>query len=201
MQKVIDYLLSKYQPETIIVYGSYADGTNGPGSDFDAMLLTNNSHTKHDVSIVDGIQLDVFLYSVDAQLDPSDFPQLYHCKLMHDTGKKGKRLIEDAVSCIENRKAKSKTEILNDLSWCEKMLKRTQREDAEGYFRWHWVLCDSLEYYCDIRGMFYFGPKKTLQWMEREDQEAFSIYSNALACLDREKLGRWVKYLRSQMEG
>ena len=76
MQKIVDYLLSKYQPETIIVYGSFADGSNGPGSDFDALLLTDRMETNHDDSVVDGKPLDVFLYPTDAQLDPSDFPQL-----------------------------------------------------------------------------------------------------------------------------
>lgn len=201
MQKIVDYLRSKYQPETIIVYGSFADGSNGPGSDFDALLLTDHMETNHDDSVVDGKPLDVFLYPTDAQLDPSDFPQLYYCKLVHDTCGKGRQLIDRAVNAIENRPMKTKAEILDNLSWCDKMLHRTQRGDAEGYYRWHWVLCDSLEYYCDIRGKFYFGPKKTLQWMQQEDPEAFLIYSEALSCLEWEKLKSWVKYLRSQMEG
>ena len=32
---------------------------------------------------------------------------------------------------------------------CKKMLLRTLRSDAEGLYRWHWVLIDSLEIFCD----------------------------------------------------
>lgn len=201
MQKIVDYLLSRYQPETLIVYGSYADGTNGLESDFDAILLSDHAREGHDASVIDGIQLDVFLYPGNAHPDPAELPQLYHSKIVLDTSGKGKRLREEAVRCIESKPKKTKKEILENLDWCEKMLRRTQRGDAEGYFRWHWVLCDSLEFYCHIRGQFYFGPKKTLKWMEQMDPEGFRIYENALNCLEWDPLERWVKYLRGQMEG
>ena len=40
------------------------------------------------------------------------------------------------------------------------MLNRVKRSDCEGMFRWHWVLVDSLEIFCDIMKQPYWGPKK-----------------------------------------
>ena len=37
--KIIDYLEKTYQPESIIVYGSFADGSANLNSDFDVLLL------------------------------------------------------------------------------------------------------------------------------------------------------------------
>ncbi|MCH4013038.1 MAG: hypothetical protein LKE64_01710 [Solobacterium sp.] len=43
------------------------------------------------------------------------------------------------------------------------MLKRTEREDTEGYFRWHWVLTEFLAIYCEITDQRCFGVKKALK--------------------------------------
>ena len=37
--KIIDYLEKTYQPESIIVYGSFADGSANLNSDFDALII------------------------------------------------------------------------------------------------------------------------------------------------------------------
>ena len=40
---ILDYLKRTYDPEAILVYGSFAQGRNGPHSDFDACVLTKNA--------------------------------------------------------------------------------------------------------------------------------------------------------------
>lgn len=199
MQRVIDYLVTRYDPEVLILYGSYADGTNNAHSDVDALIMADVAEEIHDVSMVDGVQLDVFLYPSDADLIPADFPQLYHCRILIDRKGRGAQLRNAVVSYIDSCPAKPEEEIRTNISWCEKMVQRIKRKDAEGFFRWHWVLCDSLEFYCDIRGRFYFGPKKTLLWMQMHDPEAFSLYFQALSQLDADKLEAWVDFLKSQL--
>lgn len=197
MENIIQYLIQKYDPESIIVYGSYADGSHNLGSDFDALLISPHADQSRDVSFVDGIQLDVFVYPADADLRCDELPQLYDCRIVLDKYGKAARLCEEVRSHIDGFPGKSAEEIEVNIAWCEKMLLRTSRGDAEGYFRWHWVLCDSLEFYCDARHKFYFGPKKTLRRMEREDPAAFAVYRDALACFDRAKLESWIKFLRN----
>ena len=201
MQKIIDYLVYRYQPETLILYGSYADGSYNANSDLDAVLLADVPEVFHDTSVVEGIQLDVFVHPTDSQLNPGDFPQLYHSKIVVDRQGRGKALQEAVTEYIKNYPAKSTDSIREDVVWCEKMLARTQRGDAEGYFRWHWMLCDSLEFYCNIRKRFYFGPKKTLLWMAETDPQAYEIYSSALKNMDYNRLSAWVAYLKSQLDG
>ena len=77
------------------------------------------------------------------------------------------------------------------------MLLRTMRGDIEGYYRWHWILCDSLEIYFDIKGIHYYGPKKALRFMEENDSEAFHIYSKALLEFKQEGLSDWINYLKT----
>lgn len=201
MQRAIDYLVKKYDPECLILYGSYADGSYNANSDLDALIVADVSEASHDVSVVDGIQLDVFVYPVLAELKPEDYPQLYHSKILIDCQGRGKALQEVVADYIENRPARSDESILEDIVWCEKMLSRTKRGDPEGYYRWHWVLCDSLQFYSDIRGWFYFGPKKTLLLMQQHDPVGYVYYSKALQYMDYDCLARWVDFLKRELRG
>lgn len=62
MEEILKYIQEKYNPLTLILYGSYADGTNNLNSDFDALVITSGREQLHDTSLVGGIPLDVFVY-------------------------------------------------------------------------------------------------------------------------------------------
>ena len=178
MQQILEYLTKTYSPKGILVYGSYTDGSNNADSDFDALVLTDDHEKKHDHSTVHGIVLDVFLYPADIFQKPfncDDFLQLYGGKIIMDKTGSLAMAKKKVIAWIENTPRKSDEEILRNLEWCEKMIRRAYRNDAEGYYRHHWVLMDSLQFYCDIRGIYYFGPKKTLRKMEKEDSGFDSI--------------------------
>lgn len=50
--RVIEYLKETYQPDAIITYGSFADGTANENSDFDALVIADNKK-RHDASVID----------------------------------------------------------------------------------------------------------------------------------------------------
>ena len=104
---------------------------------------------------------------------------------------------KNVLDYIERIPLKTEEDISQEIKWCEKMLLRTMRGDVEGYYRWHWVLCDSLEIYFDIKGIHYYGPKKALHFMEESDSEAFHIYSKALLEFNQEGLSDWINYLKT----
>ena len=56
MESIIEYLKQKYQPRGIVVYGSFADGSNNQNSDFDALVITELGEKGHDNSIINGIE-------------------------------------------------------------------------------------------------------------------------------------------------
>ena len=153
----------------------------------------------HDASVIDGLILDVFIYPTDTFLsayDLEEFVQVRDGSIVLDKNGIAEGLQKRVHSYIESKPKKSADEIRQEIAWCEKMVLRTMRDDAEGYYRWHWVLFDSLEIYCDVNGSFYYGPKKTLRRMEQIDEEAFRIYAEALKEFDRGSLSEWVSYLK-----
>ena len=83
------------------------------------------------------------------------------------------------------------------VGWCSKMFERVKRNDVEGMFRWHWVLIDSLEIFCDLMQHPYFGPKKTLKWMEKNHPIAFAHYKTALEDFSVDSLESWIAYIKN----
>ena len=197
-EKIINYLKETYQPDAIIIYGSFADGSANEHSDFDALVIANHDKM-HDASVIDGIILDVFIYPAEpfrSEYDPEEFIRVCDGKIVLDKDGIAGQLQKRVLTYIERKPKKSPTEIAQEIAWCEKMVLRTRRGDAEGAFRHHWVLTDSLEIYCDVMGLYYFGPKKTLRSMEQTDEDAFRLYAKALKDFNRESLSEWVAYLK-----
>lgn len=198
MEEIIEYIKRRYDPLSLIIYGSYANGSNNQNSDFDALVISRDHEVSHDSSFVNGIELDVFVYPAsyfDGKFDCSDFVQIYDGRILWDTDGLGASLQKQVLSYMDSRPLKTDREIRTEVEWCKKMLLRTKRRDAEGMFRWHWVLVDSLEIFCDAVHHAYFGPKKALRWMEEEYPEAFSIYREALFDLEEGSIKNWVSCL------
>ena len=200
MEQIIEYIKQKYNPLSVILYGSYANGTNNLNSDFDSLVISYDHEYVHDTSFVNGIQMDIFVYPAsyfDGKFDCNDFIQIFDGKIILDSDERGKTLQTKVLSYLQNLPQKSKAEIDASVDWCIKMLARVRRSDAEGMFRWHWVLTDSLEIFCDMMHHPYFGPKKSLKWMEENHPTAFECYKNALADLSINSLETWIAYIKN----
>ncbi len=132
--KIIDYLKKTYQPESIIVYGSFADGSANLNSDFDALIIAGKEKL-HDSSFVDGVVLDVFIYPPDqflSEYDPAEFAQVWDGKIILDKNGMGGWLKKNVLDYIEHIPLKTAKDVSQEIKWCEKMLLRTMRGDVEG---------------------------------------------------------------------
>lgn len=198
VKNILQYVQEVYTPLSIIVYGSYADGSQNQNSDFDALVVSEKHEKFHDVSCVNGVQLDVFVYPqkyIQESNDIKEFVQIADGKIVFDTNEYGAILKKQASEYMKALSGKTLEELHAEVEWCKKMVLRTERKDAEGMFRWHWVLTDSLEIYCDLKQHQYKGPKKSLLWMEKYDPKAFACYKNALFHFDHDDLKKWIDYL------
>ena len=199
MTEIIEYIEQKYNPTAIIIYGSYADGTNNSYSDFDALVISEDFGLIHDTSLVSGVRLDVFVYPLvyfENEYNCNDFVRIIDGRIIMDTENIGKNLQDSVASYLQNLPCKTEWEIKNSIEWCEKMFERSKRDDAEGKYRWHWVLIDSWEIFCDAVRHTYYGPKKTLKWMAQTQPEAFELYNIALSDFTMESLENWISYLK-----
>lgn len=196
-EKIIQYLIDKYSPSVLISYGSFADGSANAGSDYDALLVYDGREC-HDGSVIDGTPLDVFCYpaeSFSGNYDPEKYLGVFDGKIIIDTDSIGQSIKNKVRSFIENAPKKDKDELRHEVEWCRKMLVRSGRNDAEGFFRWHWVLVDSLEIYFDIIGRYYYGPKKSLRYLGETDKNGFALYEAAMREFTPDALEKWIAHL------
>ena len=191
---VLSYLLHTYRPHTMIAYGSYACGTQTEHSDFDVLVITDSGKSHHDGSVVDGVSLDAFIYTTQDYLskEPAEFLQAYGGKILLDQHGFAQSLLDQLDRYVAERAVSPVSEMAHLLDWCKKMLSRAQAGDPEGMFRWHWLLYDSLEIYCNLRNQFYFGPKKALLSMRETDPKAYHAFEQALYHLDFQALTVWI---------
>lgn len=200
MDEIIKYLQDTYHPSGILIYGSFANCTNGEYSDFDALLIADTDREIHDHSIINSTQLDVFLYPIERlqNIDSiQDFIRIYGGRILADETGVLQNLLNKVTGFIEVYPGKTPAEIEKDLAWCDKMLLRAKRADMEGLYRLHWLLVDSLELYFDIKHMFYMGPKKGIRYLQSEDITAAELYNTALTELNYENLQKWISFLKT----
>lgn len=201
LEQIIKYIQQKYSPLSVILYGSYANGTNNVNSDFDALVISSHHEQFHDTSFINDIPLDVFVYPVsyfDGKYSCEDFIQILDGRIITDSNNIGRNLLSNVQTFVNDRPCKTDAEMQAGIDWCVKMCERAKRNDTEGMFRWHWVLIDSLEIYCDIMHHPYWGPKKALKWMAENHPSAYSLYEKALSDLHIENLENWIAYIKAQ---
>lgn len=197
-QKIINYLMNRYEPTAIMVYGSYANHTNNDASDFDALLISEKQCDCHDGSIVDNVPLDVFIYNPSVLNEPVDCSRLIQVSdalILLDRRKQAEFLKNRVHAYLENTPPKTASEKQHLVEWCKKMLLRAKKPDSEGYYRWHWLLTDSLEIYYSLKDQFYFGPKKAIMELERTNAKAYQLYNRALTTMDYHALTDWIDYI------
>ena len=190
---MIAYLLRTYDPVGLICYGSYQNGTQNEQSDFDALLLTRGGEYVHDTSVVDGVRLDVFVYPLGSVLNPEDLVQIYDGAVIMDETGVAQTLVQQVRRYVDHYPKKTEAEKAELKAWCEKMCVRARRGDAEGAYRAHWLLTDSLQIYCDVRDRFCFGPKKTILQMQQDDPKGFGLLCDAME--NHEHLDSWINYI------
>lgn len=193
---VLKYLTETYHPHTIIVYGSFVNGTYSPESDFDVVLISDEARKSNDTNVVDGIQLDAFIYNtrdITESYSPTELIQTYDGNILLDEKGYGKFIVENVQRYLRDTARKSEGEKLYLRASVRKMLRHAEHDDAEGLYHLHGILASSLETYFGLHDLPYYGPKKALQWLEEQRPADYALYYAALQNFTIESTKRWLE--------
>lgn len=180
--RVKKYLIQKYNCHTVILHGSYSTGDFTQESDLDIVCFSDNTEDKNDVEVFEGIQLDVWIYDTEKMANPEQFLHINSGKILEDKKGLAKKFllnIEDIFKNGPDQPSNEEKEFLK--AWLRKMYLRSNKNDIEGNYRFHWMLKDSLEIYFALNGLWYLGPKKSLIWLRENDEVAYNLFNNALS--------------------
>ena len=168
-EKIIEYLKEKYNPISILLYGSYSNGMNDASSDFDCMVIVENGNT------------DTFITAYDAEIVLDD-----------GTGERLRQRVRDYV---RDNSVTEESEKRFVASWIVKTCKRIEKGDDEGNYRAFMLMSESLADYYMFRDMFYFGSKKAIKYLKENDVQGYEIFHKAVVDKNNEAIVEWLRYL------
>ncbi len=182
LDRVCNELVSQHRVHTLLLYGSRANGTATPDSDYDIAAFGPVERLIRDARQVDGAYLDVFIYP-EAELagQAEEHLKLRGAKVLMQRGAEA----DDFLARLDRLHAEGPAplpadEIALRRSWAMKMATRIERGDDEGNYRRVWLLTVLLEDYFALRGRWFEGPKKALRWLAEHDPASHAAFSAAL---------------------
>lgn len=196
MEQILTYLQNTYNPLSVLLYGSYADGTNDQTSDLDCMLIVSEKDRNHDDTIVNGIRLDCFIYTEEEvqNEDIDTFLTAYNSRIVLDNeiGAELKRRVHAYVESHTSTSAEEKEFLI---SWIKKTVLRISKNDDEGNMRAISFLAESLTDYYMLRDLFYFGSKKAIRHLKEQDEQGYALFHDAITLRSNEAIIHWAEYV------
>lgn len=198
--RAADYLVKKYAPEAIIVYGSYVSGAWGPGSDMDLLLLTAEPEppppypelrqltlsklamdTRVEHEYFEGVELSVTVHSVDC-LKAACFLEPHHRhkfsgRVLYQKDGVGDQYLysirlalEKTIPYSEVSKRLAREQLLEALQAAKTGSDLHRKSFLVESFPHMAVLCDAL----------FVGGKVMLHYLKRDAPEAYAAAARAL---------------------
>lgn len=196
MDRIVQYLQEKYRPRALLVYGSYVRGDQDDFSDFDCMVIVDSKEKDHDDSVVDGVQLDCFIFTAEevSAEDVDPFLTAYDSRIVFDDGL-GAALKERVRKYVAEHTATEESEKEFIASWIRKTMRRMEKGDDEGNYRGIAFLSGSLADYCSLRDIFFFGSKKTIALLRETDPEGYRLFHDAVTAKGNESIRAWAEHV------
>ncbi|MDO6762932.1 nucleotidyltransferase domain-containing protein [Agarivorans sp. 1_MG-2023] len=176
-EKAIKEVVDRYDPHTVIVYGSRARGDATNESDVDMACFLDAPSVTEDFRNFDGIFLDAWIYPTKSMKNTDDFVQMGKAFCAVDKFGYGELLlqkIEDRIEAgpipLTNKQKRNIIELRI------KNLKRISNNDVEGNHRRAYLQYTLLETYFILRDKWFFGAKSSLSWLQENDQVAFALF-------------------------
>lgn len=178
---IIKLLQSKYKCHTAILYGSRVRGDIGPVSDYDVVGICKSGSKTRVAQKKDGAYWDLFVYP---EKDVSRLSQQHlgwrNAEVLFEKGTYGRQLVRRIQSLVKKPfKPDPQYEIDVTIAWADKQLERIAVGDIQGHYRKIELQTSALEHYFQIRRRRYWGPKASLQWLEKNDPAIFKLFAKA----------------------
>lgn len=182
LARIRDELVQRHRAHTILLYGSRANGTEQPDSDYDIAAFAPIDVLWRDTRAIDGQFLDVFLYPEAVLTNPSvEYFKLRGSAILLQRGNAAIEFLH-ALNALHEKGPPPLPEDERAVlkNWARKMSVRLKRNDIEGNYRRVWLLTALLEDYFQLRGHWFEGPKRSFLWLAEHDRPTLAAFDRAL---------------------
>lgn len=187
----LEELIRKYQPHTVIAYGSRAWNQATESSDIDIACYCDINDETKDARLFHGVYLDAWIFPTHAMNEIAEEDLRFEdgCVLLDERG-----LGESFMQRVKEKlhrgpKQPSQSDKQHTTEWVHKMLLRAGNSDLDGQYRKVWLQFQLLEIYFQLRGKWFLGHKKSFEYLRKNDLEVFTLFEQVYAdTTDVEKL-------------
>lgn len=182
MENILDLaandLKEKYNPHTIILYGSYAREDATDLSDIDIACFWDRPDEIKDARLFHKTFLDAWIYPTSF-LDtvPEEALRFSDGKVLHDAKGLGVEYLNRVKEKLHvGREPMSDADKAHIREWVKKMLERAHNGSLDGNYRRNWLQHDLLSIYFDFRGLWFLGSKKSFAYLQKHDQKVYELF-------------------------
>ena len=175
-----DYLVNKYNPHTIILYGSRARGDATETSDIDIACFCDDIVETKDARLFHDVYLDAWIYPTSyMESVPPEALRFSEGILLLDKKSCGVHYLLAVQERLKRGPEKLSTvDRDHQVKWIHKMLKRIRAGDLEGNYRKSWLRFQLLESYFTLRDLWFLGDKRSFIWLKENDLNAYQLFAN-----------------------
>lgn len=180
LSEIVSDLKTKYDPEFIILYGSFARGDFTEDSDIDIACFCHSAEVSTDIRQFQSRKLDCWIYTLDdAQVAREEFLKLIGGKLLLDKDGSGKSFLSKVQDFYEAGPKPLRQDAREHLiEWSKNMLTRASGNSIEANYRRTWLIFELLQIYFELRNQWYLGSKQSFAWLAEQDPATYKKFEN-----------------------
>lgn len=192
IENLIKKLIDKYRCEIIILYGSHSENQADEYSDIDLAIISDqvteiNFYEEYDQEkfidylVIPKKQMMDFFKLQQAKQDQI-FKQLYSGIVLYQENSLGTTLLAKIAEIIAQGPYPLTCEEKSEkILWINKMLIRTHSKDTVRIFRSYELFTGLLESYFSLRDTWYFGVRKSFNFLKKHDTLTFDLFYKILS--------------------
>lgn len=180
IEKIVNFLRSKYDFHCAILYGSRAGVHFRPESDYDFLCIQKEGERIREIIHFEDSTIDLIIDNEDLIERPKETSYLWQSKIMHDEFGFAKTLVDSTIAFLARPpEALTLARVTQRKKQMTDFLIYATQEGILGDYRRHGLLAKLLPLYCDFSRLWYLGDKHLLEWLEKNDLKTFELFQKA----------------------